>query len=251
MKKTEVDRKKVKAEAKSTAASIMAAEQSKVQAMIEETLEEAKTQLMELQVANEKVMADNTKLSDQHSEVQAEKDALEAQLADIQKENETLKAELDEAKKEIDKLSSTIQNMEKEAAAATRLKELTELDLISAGKVADKQKKRIMSMSDEEFAEYKDELLSLRQEWDAKKPQETKTEGAAPVADPVVTKKPEDADTETEDLENEDPKVLASKIVRMRRAMAAVNIPSKDADLNEMGVDKNLVAKFTAMWEDK
>jgi DNA repair exonuclease SbcCD ATPase subunit len=252
LKRTEVDRKKVKAEAKSEAATIMAAEQTKVQSMIEETLEEAKTRLLNLEAENEKVMADNTKLSDQNAEVQAAKEELETQLADVQKQNEELKAELDKAKKEIDTLSSTISNMEKEAAVQTRLKELHELDLVSAGKVADKQKNRIKSMNDEEFAEYKDELLSLRQAWETKKSEETKTADAAQSTEtPAAAAKPEDTEEDAEDLENEDPKALASKVVRMRRAMAAVNIPTKDTDLDEQGLDRKLVAKFAGMWEDK
>lgn len=160
-------RQKIKTEAKSSVAEILADEVTQ-KAKLEEAIIEAKTMIADLQEEKSTVVADNTKLVDQLEEIKAEKSDWETLKIEKDAEIEELKTKVEDATKRVAELEKQIEDIKKESKAQSRTKELEESGLLSSGDHAKKQLTRIRDMSDEEFVEYKSELLELRASWESR-----------------------------------------------------------------------------------
>jgi len=251
------ERKSIKAAAKSQVAEILAVEDTaQHKALLEEAFEEAKTQITDLESALETATEEKDKLVDDIEALKAEKEELEKSASDTDSEKDDLKKALDEATKKIEELTKQIEDMEKDAAMNLRIGDLDKLGLLSKGKAADKQKAKVRDMSNEEYAEYKDELLELRAGWEESVKTDKPTESDKPTEDGSddTDKTDDDADTagvtdETDD--GEEVKITAAKLRELRRASAALNKPTEGSNVDEYGVDQDLKAQYAQIWESE
>lgn len=255
------ERKSIKAAAKSQVAEILAVEDTaQHKALLEEAFEEAKTQINDLESALEQATEEKDKLVDDVEALKAEKEELENSTSKSDSEKDDLKKALDEANKQIEELTKKIEDMEKDAAMNLRIGDLDKLGLLSKGKAADKQKAKVRDMTEEEYADYKDELLELRKGWEesVKKdtPEEKNTDNK-----PTETDSSGETDTTEDDVETageaeetddgEEVKITAAKLRELRRASAALNKPTEGTNVDEYGVDLDLKAKYGQLWESE
>jgi len=257
------ERKSIKAAAKSQVAEIFAVEDAAQQkAMLEDAFEEAKSQITELESALESATEEKDNLVNDIEALRAEKEELEQSKKEADTEKDKLQKALDDATKQIEELTKKIEDMEKDAAMNLRIGELESLGLLfSKEKLAEKQKSKVRELSEEEYADYKDELLELREGWDketaddGKKPDEKKSKNPESEEDNVDDADADDVDetADADDTESDDDSkpLSAAKLREIRRASAALNKPSSGADIDEYGVDLKLKAKFDKIWENE
>jgi chromosome segregation ATPase len=239
MKKDE--RQKIKATAKTTVASVLSEEEAAQKQKLEEIVTEYETTLAELRQAEVAAADEKADLIGKIDTLEADKSALETEIAGLKKEVDSLKSELEGATKKFGDLEKQMTEMQQAAAMNKRTSELEEAGLLSSGDVADKQKARIKNMSDDEFSDYKSELLAIQAEW-AKKSSST---GDVDVDDPKV-------DDPKVDDPKPDPKLTASQLLALKDAakkakkdLAFLNVPAS-VDPEE---DAKLEAEYASMWE--
>ena len=255
------ERKSIKAAAKSQVAEIFAVEDTAQQkSLLEDAFEEAKTQITDLESALETASDEKNKLVDDIEALKAKNEELDKYKTEVEKEKSELEKSLAEATKQIEELTKKIDDMEKDAAMNLRSSELENLGLISKGKTAERQKAKIRNMSDEEYADYKSELLELRETWEQKtkdngdkgqatKSDDVKPDNAGTDDDIVDDDKPENTDDTVDDL---DTKTLTeAKINELKRVAASLNKASSGDNVDENGVDLELKSKFDKMWEEE
>lgn len=86
---------------------------------------------------------------------------LETTVQDLESKLEAAEKEVEEANQKLAESESKMEEMNKDRAAELRMAELEISGVVSAGK--ELQTTKVREMSDEEFAAYKEELVSLRQ----------------------------------------------------------------------------------------
>lgn len=261
--KSNNERKSIKAAAKSQVAEIFATEDvAQQKALLEEAFEEAKTQITDLESALDTASKEKETLVDEVESLKAEKEELEKTKEEADSGTEKLQKALDEANSQIEELTKKIEEMEKDAAMNLRVSELDNLGLLfTKEKLADRQKAKVRNLSEEEFAEYRDELLELREELgketakddEGDKPKEKRSKNPELEEDNVDDTETDDVDetADVDDEDGEDTKTLtAAKLKELRRASAALNKASSGADVDEFGVDLKLKAKFDKIWDN-
>lgn len=283
------ERKKIKAEAKSKAAEVLAQENSdKMQAKVEELFSEMSFELEQAKADKDKTLEDNTKLSEDLENLKSDKEELAKQKAEFEQKAEELQQKLTEADEKIKALEGEIDSMKQEAALQARVAELEEAGLLSAGNLAEKQKTRIKAMDDEEFAEHKAYLTELREgiaqkleaekkekESDSKDKKDKKLEDdETDSKDKSKTKskkkdKEEEADddedfdataalAELANLEIDENNVTPSELLKIKKqALRALDVASVNAaaamieqEDRYVGVPDGLLAEYDGMWEE-
>jgi chromosome segregation ATPase len=238
------ERQKIKAQAKSTVASVLAEEEATQKVKLEEVITDYENTLAELR-ASEVAAAEKTdELTGKIAELESEKASLVTEIETLKAEIETLKVELEKANAKSADLEKKLSDAAKEAAMQKRTSELEEAGLLSSGPAAEKQKARVVNMNDEEFAEYKAELLAIQAEW-AKKTSTTAT------GDPVKTDETSNVDPDPA-VTPEDPKMTASQLLALKEAakkaqkdLAFLNTPTS-VDPEE---EAKLMSEYASMWE--
>jgi len=114
----------------------------------------------------------------------ADSEEVAQQVTDLETKVEELTSELEAAKKEAEETAiklteseNTIEEMRKDKAAELRMVELEEAGVALSDK--DAQSSKVRGMEDEEFASYKEELVSLRSAVEAELAKEVSAEKAA------------------------------------------------------------------------
>jgi phage repressor protein C with HTH and peptisase S24 domain len=272
------ERKKIKSDAKSKASEVLAQkDEAAMLAKTEELFNDVLIELAEAKAEKDKSVEDNTKLAEDLENLKSEKDELATQKADFEAKAVELQQKLEEADKKIKELEGQLESVKQEAALQARVAELEEAGLLSAGKAADKQKSRIKAMDDEAFAEYKSELLELKETWVKKeeeaksndKPKEEKKED--PKGKKAAPKKEEEEEADEDEdltaaaalaelaeLENidDETKISAAQLLKIKKAAAALNVASLsmqaeiDDDEAPIGVDPGLLKEYDDMWSE-
>jgi hypothetical protein len=273
------ERQKIKATVKSTVASVLAEDETTQKVKMEEVFAEYETTLAELRDAEVAASEKNAELAAQVDSLVAEKEALESEITSLKDELAIAKRAVEDATKKSDELAKKINDMEKEAAMLRRVKELEEAGLLSSGKSADRLKARIKGMDDEEYAEYKSELVSLREDWLKEVPTPEKVVAEVPAAVPVVdatatvgttpevvkvepvtaataetTPTPtadagETASTESSVSDSESAKMTAAKLLQLKKDLASLNLKTTIGSLED---DEALVQEYASiMWPEK
>jgi len=119
----------------------------------EEALQKAATTITELTEALEAKNASE-------AEMAAEITSLKETIVDLTSKLEAAQKEVEVSAKKVAEAEKTVLEMKKDRAAEIRMQELVSAGVALANKEA--QLNKVREMSDEEFASYKDELLSLR-----------------------------------------------------------------------------------------
>jgi hypothetical protein len=96
----------------------------------------------------------------QEEEVAAKFEALETQIKDLTSKLEAAQKEVETSNTKLAESEKTIMEMNKDKATELRMKEISDAGIALENKEA--QAGKVREMTDEEFATYKDELLSLR-----------------------------------------------------------------------------------------
>jgi chromosome segregation ATPase len=198
----------------------------------EEALQKSAATIEELTVALE---ASN----DEVTELQEKLTASDAKVVELQTGLEAAQEELTTANQKISEAEAALEEIKKDRAAETRMSELDAAGV--SRKDRESQSAKVREMSDEEFATYKDELVSIREaivaELEAAKAKEE--EDAVKLAS-KTTNKDEETASEEETAEEETDEETASEeetitppanIDQSSAISAAMNlevIPSKD-----------------------
>ena len=221
-------------------------EEAKVRKNIEGALEQAATTVeeltSELEVKNTEVLAATEAASETESKIQELTSALEAAQIDLTSKDEALAS-----------ANQTLEDMNKDRAAEGRMVELEDAGVVTSDK--ESQTAKIREMSIEDFASYRDELVSIRAavvaelekahkavEADAKAEEEAKAEEKAKAdkdksADDTAAKEADkdtasdkEEDTESASEEGEE-STSPANITPGQAAMASLNMeymPSAD-----------------------
>lgn len=171
-------------------------EEAEIRKQTEEALSTAAVTIDELTTALE---ASNTEVSDS-AEKLSEADKT---IRDLETELEAARKETKEANKKAEESESTLEGMKKDRATELRVAELEESGVISDKEA---QSSKVRDMSDEEFASYKEELVSIREAVIAElsKPKEpVEEEEAAEEEEESETAEEEEEETETAEEEEE------------------------------------------------
>ncbi len=104
----------------------------------------------ELENKNDEVADLKTKLSDEATRVQ-----------DLTSELEAARKELETSNEKIGEVEATIEGMKKDRAEETRMSELEDAGVVNSNREA--QSAKVREMTDDEFASYKGELVSIRE----------------------------------------------------------------------------------------
>lgn len=195
-----------------------------VKTIVQETLEEHAAAGLESKIEEALKVAENavSDLTEQLSE--AQKKALEdaATIEKLEAEAEGFKAEASSKAEEVEALKTKHEALLEEAASVKdelegikmdmlvkgRMDELAELKIARAGESYDKQVAAVRVLTDEEFALYKDEMVSLRDEFlaaaaEAKAEEDAKAETEAEAAEAAKEDKPEE-DVSSDEVGSED-----------------------------------------------
>jgi chromosome segregation ATPase len=200
-----------------------------------------------------------TKLTEALEGKIAESEEVAKQIEDLESKIEAMTSELEAAKKTADESAAklaeaenTIEEMKKDKAAELRMAELAEARVALSDR--DAQTAKVRGMEDEEFASYKEELVSLRSAVEAElakaKPEEEvaseeetqeevateETEGEVEVETEVANE--EETTEETEEASEETP---PANVDPGAAIAAAMNLEIKPSD--------NLLAKYAKLGE--
>jgi hypothetical protein len=100
-------------------------------------------------------------------------------------------------------------------------------------------------MDEEEFADWKTELVSFKADW------------AKSAAQPVAPVTPEDtdatatADDDLDDLDPASPRVTAAQLLKLKKQiMASINVPSTGSDAID-GISDDVKKEYASMWDEK
>lgn len=127
-------------------------EEADIRQKTEEALSKSATTIDELTTALE---TKNTEVE----ELEAKFSESEETAKNLQTELEAAQKEVEEANKKLTESEKVVEEMQKDKATELRMVELTEAGVVSDEEA---QASKIRDMSDEEFASYREELVSLR-----------------------------------------------------------------------------------------
>lgn len=108
----------------------------------------------------------------------------EKTVEELQSERESASEKSKELEEELTSLKKTLEDIEKAKRLDARLKELAAAKVLRTGEKLDAQTASVTEMDDETFASYKEDLISLRQEFASTSEEGTggrETAGAAPL----------------------------------------------------------------------
>ena len=240
-------------------------EEAEIRKGTEAELQKAAASISELTKAleskNSEVSEYETKLSE-----------TEVRITELSSELEAAKKELDTANTKLAETVTTLENINKDRAAEQRMAELESAGVIRSDR--DSQTSKVREMTEEDFASYKDELVSIRQavvaelekardkveadakaeEDAAKKAAEDKKKGAPPWVDeeeedPKTGKKKKKAAVEESSEEDKEKASDTLEIEGEKTAPAQISMGDvAKASLNlEYLPNKDIVAKYQEM----
>ena len=129
-------------------------EEAKIREKTEAELQKAATSISELTTALEEKNAEVSEFEEKASES-------EAKIQELTSELEAAKKELETANEKLGQSEKALEDMKKDRAAETRMSELEDAGVARSDK--DSQMAKVREMTDEDFASYKDELVSIRE----------------------------------------------------------------------------------------
>jgi chromosome segregation ATPase len=173
------------------------------------------------------------------AEVVGKVTASEDRIKELETELEAASKELEKSKDALAVSEKVVDEMTKDKAASIRMAELAEAGVVHSD--VDTQTSRVKEMSEEDFAFYRDELVSL------KKAVEDKLVADAKIAKDAADEK---AAADNGEETNEGGDVLAAQIDPDNAAQAALNLESPpgeevSAQYQEMG------KAMAALWKNK
>jgi chromosome segregation ATPase len=240
--------KQIRATAKQAVAEVLAAEEPKQKEKMEELVEGYQTELSEIDEAKAAVEEENKTLSADNEALRSEKKELEDRISELETEISELKKAkeaIEQAKKD---LETKLGNMEQDAAMQKRVNELEEAGLLTSGTVTDKLKTRIKKMDEEEFAEYKTELITFKSEWEKKT---TPSQAVVANADADANADVDadvDADADGTDDDLDSSRVTAAQLLKLKKQiMASINVASG----GEPDVPEEMKKDYASMWDEE
>ena len=129
-------------------------EEAKIRELTEAELQKAATSISELTSALEDKNAEVAGLEEKATES-------EAKIQELTSELEAAKKELETANEKLGETEQALEDMKKDRAAEIRMAELEDAGVARSDK--DSQMAKVREMTDEDFASYKDELVSIRE----------------------------------------------------------------------------------------
>lgn len=203
-------------------------EEADIRKSTEEALEESANTISELTSSLEAKTEEVASMEDKLSESESAKKELEEQL-------EAANKELTETKDELASITQEIEDMKKDRAAENRMAELEDAGVANTDREA--QTAKVREMTDEDFASYKEELVSIRQsviaeldrakaEADAKAEEEAKKAKEAEEAKEEAEEKEEGSEEGEEEASEEKEVPAPAEINATQAAQAALNVES-------------------------
>lgn len=128
-------------------------EEAEIRKQTEEALNKAAVTIDELTTALE---ASNTEVSESADKLSEAEETIQ----NLKSELEAARKEMEEATKRAEESEGTLEEMKKDRATELRIQELGKAGVISD---TEAQSSKVRDMSDEEFASYKEELVSIRE----------------------------------------------------------------------------------------
>ena len=170
---------------------------------------------------------------------------LQAGLEAAQKEVGVAKKEVEEANQKISETEAALEEINKDRAAEIRMSEIEEAGI--ARKDSDSQLAKVREMSDEEFTEYKEELVSVREAIKAElEAAKAKVKGEGVVATENTTQDTAGAsDVNTEEENIITPPVNVSPGDAVSAAMNLEIITSKDISAKYADLGNAMAAALT------
>lgn len=146
-------------------------EEADIRKETEEALRDSASQINklteELQSKDATITELNQEISTLKEEVVASHTSTEQLTSEktvLEEEKAAWEAEKTELTKKLEEATTTLDNMQKEATASVRMEELTKAGVsATTEKAKNDQLSKLKDMSDEEFASYKNELVSVRE----------------------------------------------------------------------------------------
>jgi len=233
--------KQIRATAKQAVAEVLADETNQ-KGKLEELVEGYQTDLADLSDAKAAVEEDNQSLAAENEALRSEKKDLEQKIIDLEKEISKLTALHAAAELAKNDLETKLHNMEQDAAMQKRIAELEEADLLESASVTDKLRTKIKKMDDEEFADYKGELVAFKVRWE-KKVAQTATVPVGVAVDNGV-----DTDTDISDDVLDNPRTTAAELLKLKKQMASLTVipAGGDDDLPE-----EMAKDYASMWDEE
>lgn len=238
-------------------------EEAEIRKNTEAELQKSATSISELTSALEDKNAEVAAFEEKTSEN-------ETRIQELESELEAAKTELETASTELTETKQALEDMKKDRAAEVRINELEDAGVARSDR--DSQMTKVREMTDEEFASYKDELVSIREavlaeleearasqqaEADAKAEEEAANKAAEgeteseEASEESEESKEEEASEESENTEeenaSEEETVMPAEISPGQAAMASLNleyIPSDDTVAKYADLGKAMAARF-------
>lgn len=185
----------------------------------EEALQKAASTIDELTTALETKNA-------QDEEVAAKIAGFEGKIKDLETQLEAAKKEIETSNTKLAESEKAVEEMKKDRAAEVRMADLASVGVALSDKSA--QTVKVREMTDEEFASYKEELVSLRKSVEAELAKNAETEEKEEkeeVAEEEKEEKEEVAEEKKEEEVTPPPQVDSKKA-----ASAALNLEVKNND---------------------
>jgi nucleoporin NUP159 len=213
----------------------------------------------ELQKSANSIAELTTALEDKNAEVAAFEEKIsegENRIQELESELEAAKTELETANTKLSETEQTLEDMKKDRAAEIRMTELEDAGVARSDK--DSQMTKVREMTEEEFASYKDELVSIREavlseleearqqaEADAKAEEEAAEEAKESEEEASEESEAEEA---SEESASEEEVTDPAEISPGQAAMASLNleyIPSEDMVSKYADLGKAMAARWT------
>jgi len=225
-------------------------EEAEIRKNTEAKLQEAATSISELTLALEDKNAEVADFEEKISES-------EARIQELESELEAAKTKLETAEAKIVETENTLETMRKDRAAEVRMAELEEAGVSRVDK--DSQMNKVREMTDEDFASYKEELMSIREavvnelkkaaeEADKIAQETTETKPVEKAKEEVVEETEESTEEETaEESVEEEETAPPAQITPGQAAMASLNFeyrPTKDVTEKYRKMGEAMAAKF-------
>ena len=218
-------------------------EEAKIRENTEQELQKAATTVAnltsELETKNTEVATLQEQLEASETRVQELTTELEAAGTEL----ETSKEKLAEVEKSAAELQETVDNMNKDRVEEARMKELEDAGVANTDR--ETQSVKVREMTDDEFASYKGELVSIREAVvaeleKAREKAEADAKAEEKVAD-VATKEAEKKEkvTETSEEASEEEHIAPAQVTPGYAAMASLNL--------EHLPDSDLMAKYAEL----
>jgi hypothetical protein len=242
---------KMKTDIKAIVAEIFSdKEQAKIQKRTEEALQKSATTIEDLTTALEESNVKNEEFANTVVEQ-------ETSIADLESKLEAAKIEIEEATQKLAESENTIEGMNKDRAAELRMAELEEAGV--AGSDKESQTTKVRDMSEEDFASYRDELVSLREavvaelsnsereEVAEEEKEETAEEEKEEVAEEEAAEESEEAEVAEEEASEESEETPPANIDPQNAISAALNMeiqPSKGMKEKYAELGNAMAAQF-------